>query len=167
MQSYYELPDEDQAELSLGPIKGQDLNQVLRLDLPSSFVFKMGSHGNRALGINKGDYVVVRRDIIPESGQLVLVKAQGKFVLRTYVFPGTHEQNASGEEKVSDAENTSDEDKASDFNAGSHYVTYRPDGTPEFELFGVVTAIFRKLVRAVPSPDEPVLGSLKIPLGNT
>ena len=69
MRSYYELPAEDQTELNLGLIKGQNLNQVLSLNLPSSFVFKMGSHSNCALGINKGDFVVVRRDIIPESGQ--------------------------------------------------------------------------------------------------
>ena len=176
MRSYYELPDEEQAELSLGLVKGQNLNQVLSLNLPSSFVFKMGSHRNRALGINKGDFVVVRRDIIPESGQLVLVKAQGKFVLRTYVFPGTHEPKPRPEsqpEAQPRAESKSGADlghgaspRDADLSAGRHYVTYLPNGTPEFELFGVVTAIFRKLGRAAPSPDEPVPGSLKIPRGN-
>lgn len=151
MRSYYELPYEDQTELNLGLIKGQNLNQVLSLNLPSSFVFKMGSHSNCALGINKGDFVVVRRDIIPESGQLVLVKTQGKFVLRTYAFPGSHEKQP----------------RDTDFSSGRSYVTYLPDGTPEFELFGVVTAIFRKLGRAAPSPEAPVQGSLTIPRGNS
>ena len=131
MRSYYELPAEAQTELNLGLIKGQNLNQVLSLNLPSSFV--------------------VRRDIIPESGQLVLVKTQGKFVLRTYVFPGSHE----------------DQPRDTDFSAGRKYVTYLPNGAPEFELFGVVTAIFRKLGRAAPCPEAPVPGSLTIPHGNS
>lgn len=40
MRSYYELPAEAQTELNLGLIKGQNLNQVLSLNLPSSFVVK-------------------------------------------------------------------------------------------------------------------------------
>lgn len=185
MQSYYELPEDDPtAELAAGLIKGQDLNHILSLDLPSSFIFKMGSAQYREQGICPGDFVVVRRDIIPESGQLVLVKYRGKFVLRTFVFAGATSSTgpsspaASTHAPSSPAASTHAPGSPADsrYAASTHTggapatsapaereVAYRPDGSPEFELFGVVTAIFRKLGRSTPSPDEPVQGRLPLP----
>ena len=175
MQSYYELPEDDPtAELAAGLIKGQDLNHILSLDLPSSFIFKMGSAQYREQGICPGDFVVVRRDIIPESGQLILVKYRGKFVLRTFVFAGA----TSSTEPSSPAASThapgspADSRSAASTHTGGapatsapteREVAYRPDGSPEFELFGVVTAIFRKLGRSTPRPDEPVQGRQPLP----
>ena len=175
MQSYYELPEDDPtAELAAGLIKGQDLNHILSLDLPSSFIFKMGSAQYCEQGICPGDFVVVRRDIIPESGQLVLVKYRGKFVLRTFVFAGATSSTGPSSPAASTHAPSSPADSrsaASTHTGGApatsapaeREVAYRPDGSPEFELFGVVTAIFRKLGRSTPRPDEPVQGRLSLP----
>lgn len=170
MQSYYELPEEDPtAELAAGLIKGQDLNHILSLDLPSSFIFKMGSAQYREQGICPGDFVVVRRDIIPESGQLVLVKYRGKFVLRTFVFArapsspaaSTHAPGSPADSRSAARTHTGGAPATSA--PAEREVAYRPDGSPEFELFGVVTAIFRKLGRSTPRLDEPVRGRLPLP----
>lgn len=175
MQSYYELPEDDPtAELAAGLIKGQDLNHILSLDLPSSFIFKIGSAHYCEQGICPGDFVVVRRDIIPESGQLVLVKYRDKFVLRTFVFAGATSSPATSSPAASthapgsyadgrSAARTHTGGAPATSAPAEREVAYRPDGSPEFELFGVVTAIFRKLGRSTPRPDEPVQGRLPLP----
>lgn len=160
MFSYYELSEDDPtAQLSCGPIKGQNLNHVLSLDLPSSFIFTVNSKRYHQLGICTGDFVVVRRDLIPDSGQLVLVKIHGKFVLRTFGYAGAApyvgSNSGSGSESGPEPERSAASADADAVAVGTvpEYVHYGPDGTPDFELFGVVAAVFRKLGRARPRPN--------------
>lgn len=181
MFSYYELPaDDPTAQLTCGPIKGQNLNHVLSLDLPSSFIFTMSSARYRQLGICAGDLVVVRRDLIPERGQLVLVKTHGKFMLQTFVYAGAvpdlgskssldqklgHEGDpGSGPKSAPASECGGAGADGASTDTGSYdpavggavpgCVHYGPDGTPDFELFGVVAAVFRKLGRSRPRPEQ-------------
>ena len=61
-----------------------DLNALLQADRPSSFIFRMGSGVMHEAGIDKGDFVVIRRDREPENGDLVVVKAPAGFYLRLW-----------------------------------------------------------------------------------
>ena len=107
-------------------VKGIDLNEVLDLNAPYSFVFRMGSDSFKDEGIFKGDFLVIRRDIIAEPGQIVAVKVNGKFSLRKFAFFEDamlkHEQGLN------------------------NYVSYFDDGRPNFEIFGVVSSVFRKTI---------------------
>lgn len=108
-------------------LKEIDLNEVLNLDQPSTFIFTMGADNLVEEGIYPGDYIVVRRDVIPEPNMLIVAKVKGKFVIRHFAY----------------------QDQAYNFARDNvpNYVEYSPDGRPLFDLFGVVSGVFRKLRR--------------------
>lgn len=115
---------DDELLTTEGEVKAIDLNEVLHINAPYSFVFRMGSDSFKDEGIFKGDFVVIRRDIIAEPGQIVAVKVGGKFSLRKFAYY---------EESVTKHKQGLDE-----------YVRYHDNGTPDFEIFGVVSSVFRK-----------------------
>ncbi len=116
--------DDNDALTADGEVKAIDLNEVLHVNAPYSFVFRMGSDSFKDEGIFKGDFVVIRRDIIAEPGQIVAVKVGGKFSLRKFAYY--------------------EESKTKHQQGHSEYVRYHYNGTPDFEIFGVVSSVFRK-----------------------
>lgn len=118
--------DKDDLELNNGAFAGNNLNDIMQINHPCSFVFVMSSDEYQSYGILKGDYVVVRRDALPQSQDLVVIKYQGKFVLRHYAHPSEYLQ------------------KRADVKL---YVPYDDKGRALFEMFGVISCTFRKMRR--------------------
>ncbi|MCK0526595.1 S24 family peptidase [Anaerobiospirillum sp. NML120449] len=117
--------EEKEKELHPGEVKEIDLNEIFTVGQPGSFIFAMSSDSMKEAGICKGDYVVVRRDLIPDSGQLVVIRSRGRFAIRYFCYPHEyeHKENQDG------------------------VVPYGPMGQAEFEVFGVVATVFRKMRR--------------------
>lgn len=65
-----------------GLYKGQDLKVFLDMELPSTFLFVMKSDAMAQALIFKGDVVLCRKDIIPDSGDIVVAVLNGKFIMR-------------------------------------------------------------------------------------
>ncbi len=125
MESFFKLADCN-VNLPLGSLAEVNLNACLHIDDPCLFMFVVDCDELNAQAIFKGDIVLVRRDIILSDGQLVVVKMQGKFKLRYY-----HSIECAPE--------------SLDKIAPQLLVQYSTDGEPLFEVFGVVSAITRRI----------------------
>lgn len=86
----YEECDEDnlfsselESDLTLvsSSTKGFDVGLFLRCASPASYIFEISSDGYRHLGLLKGDYVVIKRDVLPEPEHIVVAAIDGKFRL--------------------------------------------------------------------------------------
>lgn len=62
-----------------------NLSELLRLDRPGSFVFRIDGNSMIEAGIGNGDVVVVDRGITPHSGHIVIAVVAGGFVCRQFV----------------------------------------------------------------------------------
>lgn len=59
-----------------------DIIELLRLDRPASFVFRISGESMVGAGIHDDDLVVVDRDVKPKDGQVVIAVVEGGFVCR-------------------------------------------------------------------------------------
>ncbi len=81
------LPLDDAPSLLAAPSVVQadwDLNAKIGLNVPGAFVFRMRSASGERLGIMPGDYVVMRRDMLPTIGCLLIVYLRGRFRLMEF-----------------------------------------------------------------------------------
>lgn len=62
-----------------------NLVDMLRLDRPASFVFRISGSSMIDAGINNNDIVVVDRDVRPSEGHIVIAIVDGGFVCRQLV----------------------------------------------------------------------------------
>lgn len=62
-----------------------NLVDMLRLDRPASFVFRISGSSMIEAGINNNDIVVVDRDVRPSEGHIVIAIVDGGFVCRQLV----------------------------------------------------------------------------------
>ena len=81
-----------------GLYKGQDLKSFLDMDLPSTFLFVMKSDAMAQALIFKGDVVLCRKDIIPDSGDIVVAVLNGKFIMR-YLYNEPYPMLKSADDK--------------------------------------------------------------------
>lgn len=63
-----------------------DLVELLRLDRPASFVFRISGSSMIEIGIHDDDLVVVDRDMRPRDGHVVIAVVEGGFVCRQLVI---------------------------------------------------------------------------------
>lgn len=59
-----------------------DIIELLRLDRPASFVFRISGESMIDAGIQDDDLVVVDRDVTAKDGQVVIAVVEGGFVCR-------------------------------------------------------------------------------------
>ena len=79
------------------PVNVQD-GQALPFDLaafldtghPAAFVFQQQSRSFVKKGVLPGDYLVVRRDLEPEEGDLMVIYQQGRYQLAEAKFDVLH-----------------------------------------------------------------------------
>lgn len=102
------------------------LVELLRLDRPASFVFRISGDSMREAGIHDHDVVVVDRDARPRHGNIVIAILDGGFVCRQLVFRGAEPWLESR-------------------NARTRYPARLAD--EDVELWGVVRASVRDLQR--------------------
>ena len=60
---------------------GLNLNHFLSLDRPATFVFRVGTNAFCDEGIFKGDFVVLRRDLMPSRNSLIVGIKDSDFLL--------------------------------------------------------------------------------------
>ncbi|MBU3827011.1 MAG: hypothetical protein IAA31_05925 [Candidatus Anaerobiospirillum merdipullorum] len=78
------LQAEDALELLADPTMVQadfDLNSLIGLNYPGAFIFRMRSNSGQLLGILPGDFVVVRRDLLPYPQALIIVYLNERYQL--------------------------------------------------------------------------------------
>lgn len=59
-------------------------DEILQLDNPSVFVFKVSGDSMVELGIFEGDYVSIKKTSDAQDGDIVLASIDGSFTLKTY-----------------------------------------------------------------------------------
>ena len=59
-------------------------DEILKLDSPSVFVFKVSGDSMVELGIFEGDYVSIKKTSDAQDGDIVLASIDGSFTLKTY-----------------------------------------------------------------------------------
>lgn len=59
-------------------------DEMLKLDSPSVFVFKVSGDSMVELGIFEGDYVSIKKTSDAQDGDIVLASIDGSFTLKTY-----------------------------------------------------------------------------------
>lgn len=109
-------------ELEEGPVKGQDLNSYLYMNLPSVYLFRMSSNVMHEDGILEGDVVIVDRSLLIENGDYVVMNINGTFLLRQFL-DGREPRLVCADDSIPDINLTH---------------------VDECELFGVVSSIIRK-----------------------
>ena len=63
-----------------------DLVELLRLDRPASFVFRVSGQSMIDAGLYDSDVVVVDRDAKPTNGRIVIAIVEGGFVIRQFCY---------------------------------------------------------------------------------
>lgn len=81
LTNLYDSSADNDLILISSSVEGFDVGLFLKCSSPASYIFEISNDNYRHLGLLKGDYVVIKRDIMPEAQHIVLAAIDGKFRL--------------------------------------------------------------------------------------
>ncbi|MGN0902174.1 MAG: LexA family protein [Succinivibrio sp.] len=111
--------------LNEGPLADQDLNFFLGMESPAVYLFSCSSNAMSGDGILKGDVLVCTRGRQVQSGDIIIIAVNGRFLVRRFIdgkYPYLESSNPD-------------------------FLRIDLSKVEEPEVFGVVTGMIRKTKR--------------------
>ncbi len=88
----------DTLELISAPHEGgghADLAALLELHHPAAFMFRLSGNSSTVPGLLPGDFIVVRRDVEPQRGDLLAVYCRKCYQLMPFIYDNDHKLEQS------------------------------------------------------------------------